>query len=56
MSAEPRYFGQPGHCYSIDGDWWHEPGKCPAKPDCRGGCCGVDEPARSVPTGQEASE
>lgn len=36
------YFGVPGHCYSIDGDWWHEPGACrwcTSNP-----CCGVVEP------------
>ncbi len=20
--------GAPGHCFDIDGDWWHEPGSC----------------------------
>lgn len=26
MSEGPSHFGIPGVCYSIDGDWWHEPG------------------------------
>ena len=24
--AEVEYFGVPGTCFDIDGDWWHEPG------------------------------
>jgi hypothetical protein len=30
-SAQPdpaRYHGVPGHCFSIDGDLWHDPGEC----------------------------
>ena len=43
MSAETRYFGQPRHCFTIDGEWWHEPGTCPgALLNCPGKCCGVD--------------
>ncbi len=38
-----RYFGRPGHCFDIDGGWWHEPGTCPgAVMNCDGKCCGVD--------------
>lgn len=32
--------GVPGHCFDIEGDWWHEPGKCPGAPlNCNGKCC-----------------
>lgn len=42
----PEFYGIPGHCISIDGEWWHEPGKCPgAIYNCTGECCGVIRPA-----------
>lgn len=25
---QPQYFGAPGHCFDINGDWWHKPGSC----------------------------
>lgn len=32
-----------GHCVDINGDWWHEPGKCPGAPmNCSGKCCYAD--------------
>lgn len=40
MSTE-RTFGVPGHCFSIDNDWWHEPGKC-RDPHMRP-CCGFEK-------------
>ena len=43
--AEERYFGAPGVCYDIDGNWWHEPGSVTGegplpKPSPRK-CCGI---------------
>ena len=33
-----------GHCISIDGDWWHEPGQCPgAIENCNGRCCSMQD-------------
>jgi hypothetical protein len=34
--AEVRYYGSPGHCYDIDGGWWHDPGTCTWGHDCCG--------------------
>lgn len=32
-----------GHCISIDHEWWHRPGECPA-PECRTTpCCKVGD-------------
>lgn len=45
-----EYFGIPGVCFNIDGDWWHEPG---SQPDSDGRkCCGVVgvDNAEVVPT------
>lgn len=44
MTAEPREFGIPGHCFDIDGDWWHDPGSCTHHADGRP-CCGVEGPS-----------
>lgn len=42
---EPQYFGQPGHCFNIDGEWWHDPGTCKGAPDnCDAKCCGILAP------------
>lgn len=31
---------RPGHCVSIDGDWWHDPGTCRGAVDnCDAKCC-----------------
>lgn len=43
VDERPRYFGQAGHCVSIDGDLWHEPGRCRGAADnCDGKCCGYE--------------
>lgn len=41
---EPRglYYGAPGHCFSIDGDLWHNEGSC-RHADGRP-CCGYGDP------------
>jgi len=32
--------GIAGHCVTIDGEWWHDPGKCRgAAVNCNGACC-----------------
>ncbi len=42
--SDREYFGIPGHCVSIDGDLWHEPGKCEGSSvNCNGQCCGYVE-------------
>lgn len=36
--------GVAGHCVSIDGDLWHEPGKCPGSVvNCNGRCCTAEQ-------------
>lgn len=42
-TEQGRYFGRPGQCFSIDGDWWHEPGS-------QGDCCGFEALPRATPT------
>ena len=47
--SERESFGKPGHCHSIDGELWHEPGECKA-PECsHTPCCGYVERRASNP-------
>lgn len=31
-ASELTYFGIPGVCFDVDGDWWHEPGSVKVDP------------------------
>ena len=49
-STGERYFGAPGHCFNIDGEWWHDPGTCPgAILNCNGKCCGIERAEGATP-------
>lgn len=53
---EGRYFGVPGHCISIDGDLWHDPGKCIGTPaNCSGDCCGFEPTAAELEAAGQAT-
>lgn len=39
---EPMPFAVPGHCVTIDGEWWHEMGSCLHGSE-RKPCCGLVE-------------
>jgi len=53
------YYGAPGHCFSIDGDLWHDEGSCRHADGCP--CCGYGDPETApasppVPTSDDPLE